>query len=729
MLITVFVIGVVFAVILRDYDTVCFRALFAVLFALSLALILCSGYSNRITVSKRTIAVALAVAAFSFGVLRVSVANVSNLNAGKFSTKNDTVMLEISDINSNFLDSKVISSMLEVPKGTGVRFYPKKMPDDIVVGDKVVANVKYASKNDLNLLSKSIVLTATGDTVEQIEGEGVFHGIRKSVSDNSKYIFSHFEYAPAISKAVVTADKSGLDSYIYSLYKAGGLSHVLAISGLHISLIVFALNRFLSKLKLRYGINTFITLTLAVIYTALVGFSAGAVRACMLIVVSQLSLVFFRRADNITTLFLALFILILLNPYSAFSIGLQLSFVCSLGIVLINPMFEDFFVYFDLKRYESRKNRPLWWVYSKIPAIISPIFVSFAASVFSFPIICTSFDTTTALTPITNFILLPFFSLAVVITLFAFLLAPLSLTIATVIAYPAGYLFDLITKVNEYLYSNDIGIVSAKMPLLNISIIISVSVIISMIFLRGRKQEYAFWHGSATFCVTLAVCCFASAHLQSDKMIFSYSSDGAEYAYLKINESNTYVDLGGYTAESNVVFEFYDTRLDKYVIVDYNDYTLSSFKYLSGGVSVAELHLPKPKNVYEKNIHSAIIELANVRKCDIIQFEQYYIDQIDEETCFFITLQNEETGGELVCVDFFGKTIRLLCDGYKRAVNCDVAILSNNYATEAPTIISSEIFISEKTTNAACLTQNNTYTDSIVVEFDIDKDEMDIYEP
>ena len=82
------------------------------------------------------------------------------------------------------------------------------------------------------------------------KGSGFFYNIRKSVFENSDGLYGKFEDASSIAKAVTIGDRTELDSYTYSIYKTAGLSHVLAISGLHISLISMSLFALLNALSL-----------------------------------------------------------------------------------------------------------------------------------------------------------------------------------------------------------------------------------------------------------------------------------------------------------------------------------------------------------------------------------------------------------------------------------------------------------------------------------------------
>lgn len=147
----------------------------------------------------------------------------------------------------------------------------------------------------------------------------------------------------AVLKALVMGDQSGIAPDIRQVFTRTGTSHILAISGLHITIvasIVFMLFRWLLSwipIVLRYAwtrkgaaVLTLIPITL---YALIAGFSPSTQRALIMVAVFLLAFLVERETDLMNTLALAALGILAVQPASLFSISFQLSFVAVLSIV------------------------------------------------------------------------------------------------------------------------------------------------------------------------------------------------------------------------------------------------------------------------------------------------------------------------------------------------------------------------------------------------------------
>lgn len=137
-----------------------------------------------------------------------------------------------------------------------------------------------------------------------------------------------------IYRALLTGDKSAMDEDIRSLYQENGIAHILAVSGLHLSILglgVYELLRRFGRSKAASGI---VAALLIVAYGILTGCSGSALRAVLMLLLRFLGAAVGRSYDMLTAMAAAALFLLWKEPFMLFSAGFQLSFLAVLAIGL-----------------------------------------------------------------------------------------------------------------------------------------------------------------------------------------------------------------------------------------------------------------------------------------------------------------------------------------------------------------------------------------------------------
>lgn len=146
-----------------------------------------------------------------------------------------------------------------------------------------------------------------------------------------------------ILKAVLLGDKSSLREEDEILYQKNGISHLLAISGLHISMIGMSLYWILRKCNLTFleaGLPSGILLLL---YGMMTGFGVSTIRAVCMFIVMLLAEIFGRAYDMASAMALAAIMILIRNPLQARQAGFLLSFGAVLGICVVYPILRSAF--------------------------------------------------------------------------------------------------------------------------------------------------------------------------------------------------------------------------------------------------------------------------------------------------------------------------------------------------------------------------------------------------
>ncbi len=135
--------------------------------------------------------------------------------------------------------------------------------------------------------------------------------------------------------AQLTVGNKGLmDAEVRALYQEAGISHILAISGLHISILGFGVYRFLRKLHLPRHLCEGIGCGLVLCFVLMCGTGTSAVRALVMYFLLMGSYAFGRTYDSLNALALAALILLVPNPMNLYRSGFQFSFLAMTAIVL-----------------------------------------------------------------------------------------------------------------------------------------------------------------------------------------------------------------------------------------------------------------------------------------------------------------------------------------------------------------------------------------------------------
>ena len=178
------------------------------------------------------------------------------------------------------------------------------------------------------------------------------------------------ENTGSLITALLTGDRSGLDTGILTAFRKSGASHILALSGLHLGIIYGIFKGIL----LVFGNGRTPGITRAVIVVCLCGFytlatGAGAsiTRAFIFITLNEISYVTGRYRSTGSILWAALVIHLFLFPGSIRDVGFQLSYAAMLGIAYIYPYLKNFWPHSK----EGRISKGLGWTWKSAAMSIS----------------------------------------------------------------------------------------------------------------------------------------------------------------------------------------------------------------------------------------------------------------------------------------------------------------------------------------------------------------------
>jgi competence protein ComEC len=126
-----------------------------------------------------------------------------------------------------------------------------------------------------------------------------------------------------------------IDKDIKGIYQNTGIAHLLAVSGLHVSVIIYVIGFILKKIKLSQNIHFCILIALLGFYIYLCSFSISVIRASLMAIILNYSYIRGKPYDRLSVLSLLATIILLVNPLQLFNVSFVLSFLAVLSIILL----------------------------------------------------------------------------------------------------------------------------------------------------------------------------------------------------------------------------------------------------------------------------------------------------------------------------------------------------------------------------------------------------------
>lgn len=370
----------------------------------------------------------------------------------------------------------------------------------------------------------------------------------------------------ALSKALMYGDKSFLSSNIKNAFSALGISHALAISGLHLGILMGFMTLLLSLFKLKKSARLIVVLVSGLVYSFVAGLSPSILRAYFMYAIYILSEFSRRRKDPPTTLAAAVSVICILSPKSILDIGLHLSFFSTLGIITLGARIIK-----SLR--QAIKNR--FSVY-----VLSVCILTLCANLFTLPYTIYYFGYISLISPISNLIFLPLITLCVYlipcIVLFSFI--PF---IAFAISFPVKALSSLIIFLCRGFYSFSDGFtLSFDGSFAKAAGIVAICLI--LLCLICFKRKYTAFIPFGLYLVSLMCLYIVSFTVSYNDLKVIYLTDGRSDALSFVSHNRaTLVEnsFAGYSFLSDAIERTEEdgvTKVDCLVLTHFHTGTLSS---------------------------------------------------------------------------------------------------------------------------------------------------------
>lgn len=320
----------------------------------------------------------------------------------KFLTFKTKPLSNKNEFIGKILDVKIKNEKITIKLNTDekilINYYIKKNENysNLKIGSiiKVEGKLDYPKKNtNFNLfnyknylLSEKIYFVLTANKITYIKDTDNIFFKAKNLLINYINNFKTKDYLYTF----ILGNTSLLEQDTKESFQNNGISHLFAVSGMHITLISTLLMYLLKKITKNHDISYIITIFILLFYTFITNFSSSILRAFLLFLLIYINKKFKFNLKTIEIIMLILLILLMYNPFYIYSIGFKFTFIISIILILFSKKINNF------KNYFSK--------------LLMTSLISFFISL---PIVINNFFEINLINPLLNLIFVPFISIII----------------------------------------------------------------------------------------------------------------------------------------------------------------------------------------------------------------------------------------------------------------------------------------------------------------------------
>lgn len=416
---------------------------------------------------------------------------------------------------------------------------------------------------------------------------------------------------------ILLGDKSQIEEDIIEDFKASNLSHLLAVSGAHTGYIILGVTFILNKSCFSKRWVYLITIFSLILYMFITNFAVSVVRACLMSIFVLISNLFYRKADLSSSISLSLLIILLANPFSINEIGLQLSYLGTIGIILFVQNVESILIKIKINKF-----------FAKLAS------VSISAQCLIMPIMALKFNKISLTFFISNILASPLLGLNIILGFITIFISSFSLKIGAIFGVPLNLSLKALAFVADFTSKIPLTSILVKTPYL-ITIIFLYIVILGLNYIYSKGNQSLFQEkffaliNHKSFKKMLAIIIvliilFNLLSIGSQDLKIHFIDVGQGDSCLIITPNNKRILIDGGEGETDVLLAYLlDRRINK---IDYLMISHFDSDHCNGLIEIIE-NL-KVKNIMISNqayFCDEYINIANIinsKKINVIHVKQ-----------------------------------------------------------------------------------------------------------
>lgn len=310
---------------------------------------------------------------------------------------------------------------------------------DFSFGDILIAELKLSAINQddeyrLYDYSNSVYTTASLLKAEKSEQTNRFYKFCFNIRNYVKQMNSNFFDGDVggLLSAITSGDKTSLSNEFLNNVKTTGISHIIVVSGMHLSIIMTAIFALTDRFFYNKYIRSLLSVVVVLIISGVCGFTMSVLRAGAMFIISGFAPLFNRESDSLNSLCTAVTVILIGSPFAFFNISFQLSVLSTLAIIWAVPFYCNLFT--------------KWFKISSrfLNTVIGVVITSLFAMIFTMPIIIKTFGFVSVVAPLTNLVIT--YPVTLMLTLNVMALCLSVIPFIKTLSYPVFYISGLCSK-------------------------------------------------------------------------------------------------------------------------------------------------------------------------------------------------------------------------------------------------------------------------------------------
>ncbi len=461
------------------------------------------------------------------------------------------------------------------------------------------------------------------------------------------------------ARALLLGDSSKLSYEVDSAFQTSGIRHVIAVSGLHVSILFSIIYMFGGRHKV---VGVVLGLPLLFVFAAVAGFTPSIVRACIMQALMSVSLLVDKEYDPPTALAFSALVMLVVNPLTITSVSFQLSVSCMVGIFLFSERIRNY-----LRKNTILKRAKKKTVKAKIANwLAGSISITISAMITTTPLCAYYFEAVSLVGILTNLLTLWVISFIFYGIMAACVLGAVWLPLGKAVAWVISWFMRYVLGVAQIFSRIPMAAVYTKSVYIIVWLIFTYLLLALFLCLRKKHPILFCSCISIVLCVAIAV---SYIEPRLDRFRISVLDVGqGQCILLQSNGRNYMVDCGGDYADraadkaARTLLSQGITRLDGVILTHYDKDHAQGAELLLRRIHADTLYLPVTGD-------TAGMDVFRERYPDSIQWISEDTEFADEDLRFHLypaaeyTTDNESS----MCV---------LC----QVDNCDILITGDRNA-------------------------------------------------